>query len=95
MQPRRRLARNVRRLRVGAGLSQLAVAADAKMQMTQVSLIEQAAANPTLDVLVRLSRALGADISALFEAVDARAPMPANLKRGRKAKPKRAVARRS
>ena len=76
MQPRRRLARNVRRLRVEAGLSQEAVAADTGLMMAHVSRIERAVANPTLDVLVRLSRALSADISALFEGVDARAPAP-------------------
>ena len=93
MHPRHRLARNVRRLRVEAGLSQEAVATDARLEVVHVSRIERALANPTVDVLVRLARALGSDISALFAPVDARAAVPANLKRGRKAKPKRAAAR--
>lgn len=86
MKPRGRVARNVRRLRVDAGLSQEALAADAGLVTAHISRIERAVSNPTLDVLTRIARALRADIALLFVDAAAGVPPVQNLRRGRKRK---------
>jgi transcriptional regulator with XRE-family HTH domain len=62
------VARNVRRLRVGRQLSQENLAVDAGLDRTYDSRIERGMENPTVAVLEKLSRALGADIAELFDA---------------------------
>lgn len=84
MHPRARLARNIRRLRVEAGMSQEALATDARLQTAHVSRIERGLSNPTLDVLVRIARALARDIAELFAVVPSGQGAVTNLRRGRK-----------
>ena len=62
------VARNLRRLRVLKGLSQEALAVDAKIDRTYVSRLERCLENPTVAVLERLAGALGAQISDFFSA---------------------------
>ena len=62
MDARARVARNVRRLRVAARLSQEALAVDAGIDRTYVSRVERGLENPTVAVLQRVAKALGADI---------------------------------
>lgn len=83
MSPRARLGKNLRRMRVEIGSTQEALAVDAKLQTAHVSRIERGLANPTVDVLFRLARALNKDIGDLF-VIDA--PAAQNMRRGRKRK---------
>ncbi len=53
----------VRRLRFDAGLSQRAVAASAGVAQSHLSRIEAGDAEPGLEVMLRLARVLGADLS--------------------------------
>lgn len=62
------VARNLRRLRVSRSLSQEDLAVDARVDRTYVSRLERAIENPTIAVLERLARALGANISEFFDA---------------------------
>jgi transcriptional regulator with XRE-family HTH domain len=86
MDTRARVARNIRRLRVGAGVTQEMLAVDAELETSHVSRMERGLANPTLAVLERIVRALHVDISELFvKGLAGKAALP-NLKRGRKRK---------
>lgn len=60
------VARNIRRLRVAAGLSQEALAVDAGIDRTYVSRLERALENPTVAVLERLAGALRTEIVEFF-----------------------------
>lgn len=83
MDLRTRVGRNVRRLRVLAEMSQEALASDARLETMHVSRIERGIANPTLQVLARVARALNVDASQLFNTEFARLQTE-NLTRGRK-----------
>jgi transcriptional regulator with XRE-family HTH domain len=69
MRARILVARNIRRLRVAQGVSQEALAVDAKLERTYVSRLERErkAENPSLAILERVASALGADIRDLFD----------------------------
>jgi DNA-binding XRE family transcriptional regulator len=70
------VARNLRRLRVEQGVSQEALAVDAKVDRTYVSRLERAIENPTILVLERLAKALGSDVAAFFDKTQvARGPV--------------------
>lgn len=53
---KRRLATNLRRLRLAKGLSQEALAHEVGSQRTYISELERAKRNPTVDVVGRLAR---------------------------------------
>lgn len=57
---------NVRRLRVERGLTQEQLAHEAGIDLTYLGGIERGRRNPSVDVLGRLSTALGADPQDLF-----------------------------
>lgn len=79
------VARNLRRLRVARSLSQEALAVDANVDRTYVSRLERGLENPTISVLERLSKALGAEIVELFDVrVLSRGPVKP-LRAGRRA----------
>jgi transcriptional regulator with XRE-family HTH domain len=67
--PKRALAGNVRRLRLEQGLSQEGLAAEASTRQALISAIEIGKANPTLDVLTRISAALRVELTDLFAAM--------------------------
>lgn len=67
MDIRRRLARNLIRLRAEKGLSQEALADEAGLHRTYVSGIERCVRNPTVLILERLARALKVQASTLIE----------------------------
>lgn len=83
MDARARVARNVRRLRVAAGLSQEAFAVDAGLDRTYISRIERNLENPTVTALEKIARALGADIVDVLADSASRARQP-TLRPGRK-----------
>lgn len=83
MDARARVAHNVRRLRVQAGLSQEDFAVDAGIDRTYVSRIERGLENPTVAVLARIAKALNADIVDLVLEPNSRSRV-ATLRPGRK-----------
>ena len=60
------LGRNVRRLRKARGWTQESLAAEARIEQTAVSLIENGRANPTLLAVEDLAAALGVGFLDLF-----------------------------
>ncbi|MFA5241295.1 MAG: helix-turn-helix transcriptional regulator [Sulfuricella sp.] len=64
---RRRIAENIRRLRMERGLSQEGMAELADFHRTYVSQLERCVTNISIDGLERLAMALGVDISILLE----------------------------
>jgi transcriptional regulator with XRE-family HTH domain len=67
MDSRRRLARNLRKLREARGWSQEVLADEAGLHRTYVSGLEREVRNPTLQILDKLAKALGVKASALIE----------------------------
>lgn len=61
---------HVRELREARGLSQVELAAAAGLTRQSVGAIEAARATPAVDVALRLARALGCSVEALFAAAD-------------------------
>ena len=67
MDIRRRLGRNLQRLRQEKGLSQEAFADLAGLHRTYVSGVERGIRNPTVTVLQKLADALGVKVGALVD----------------------------
>lgn len=93
MRARLLIARNLRRLRVNAGVSQETLALEARIEPTYVSRLEREgkSENPSIDVLERLAKALGVGIQQLFDLEGAATrvrPLPAGR---HKRKPTRKV----
>lgn len=65
MDIRKRLGRNLRRLREEKGLSQEDFAFEAGIHRTYVSDIERGARNPTVSIVEKLAHALGTTASEL------------------------------
>ncbi|MES1990939.1 MAG: helix-turn-helix transcriptional regulator [Pseudomonadota bacterium] len=78
------VARNLRKMRVRKGISQEALAVDAKVDRTYVSRVERGLENPTVAVLEKLAMALDGEISNFFERPRAGEATPKPLKGGRK-----------
>ena len=74
----------MRRIRVGRGLSQEALAADAEVDRSYVGRVERAVENPTVDLLDRLAAALNADVSDFFRPPRPGEAVPKPLPGGRK-----------
>ena len=60
------LAGNVKALRLGCALSQEELAFRADLDRTYISQIERGISNPSVLVLVKISKVLGTDIQELF-----------------------------
>jgi transcriptional regulator with XRE-family HTH domain len=84
MTGRERVAWNIRRLRVGRGLSQEALAADANVDRSYVGRLERAVENPTIGLLDRLASVLDADVAEFFRLPKAGESRPSPLRSGRK-----------
>lgn len=78
------VARNLRKLRVLKGLSQEALAVDARVDRTYVSRVERNLENPTVGVLDKLAKALEVEISDFFVKPKPGEAKPTTLKGGRK-----------
>jgi len=63
---RKRLGRNLRRLRQEKGLSQEEFAFEAEIHRTYISDLERGARNPTISVVEKLAKALGVKASVLI-----------------------------
>ena len=78
------VGRNVRRLRVAAGMPQVALAADAEVEVAHISRLERGLGNPTVAMLERIADVLGVEIVSFFmPATNSKGTQP-NLRRGRK-----------
>lgn len=75
---------NVRRVRVGKGVSQERLAFDAGVDRSYLGGMERGEANPTVDVLDRLAKTLGVPLAELFVEIDEAMPTNHGLPRGRK-----------
>lgn len=64
---RRRLATNVRRLRLAADMTQEALAEAADLDRRHIAKIEAAQANATISTLCKLANAFGVDVPALLK----------------------------
>lgn len=84
MKGRALLAWNMRRVRVGQGISQEKLAADAGVDRAYLGGLERQVENPTVDLLDRIAAALAVPFAELFiqPSVDAKPPVP--LKGGRR-----------
>ena len=69
---RRLVGRNVRQLRISAGLSQAALADLMGVDRAYVSGLELGQRNPTVVTLWHVARALGVQLQAIFEEEKAR-----------------------
>jgi transcriptional regulator with XRE-family HTH domain len=78
------VARNIRRLRVGKGISQEALAVDAGIDRTYVSRLERGLENPTVAVLERLAGALNCEAADLLDKAKVSKAAIAPLKSGRR-----------
>lgn len=67
------LAANVCRLRVQCGWTQAELAEAAGMRQPRIAEIESGEANPRLDTVARIARALRVDVHSLFASCDGRA----------------------
>ena len=86
MNAREIVARNVRRLRVAKGLSGEALAADAGIDRAYESEIENAVANPTIDMLEKLAGVLDVELGEFFILPDPDEEPPKPLRAGRRPK---------
>lgn len=86
MKARLLVGSNLRRLRIGKGLTQEALGLTAACEPSYVGRVERGAENPTVDLLESFAEALDAPIAALFEQLPRDYVPPANLPAGRKPK---------
>jgi len=84
MNARHLVAWNIRRLRVLRGISSEALAANAHVDRAYVGRIERAVANPTIDVLERLTRVLRVEMAKLFAVPEPHEERPEPLPGGRR-----------
>jgi transcriptional regulator with XRE-family HTH domain len=85
------VAWNLRRLRVGRGLSQENLAVDARIDRTYVSRLERGLENPTVALLEQLAFALEAEIADFFVVPGPDEPPPRPLPSGRRPSVRRRV----
>jgi transcriptional regulator with XRE-family HTH domain len=84
MRGRALVAWNLRRIRVGRGLSQERLAFDAEVDRSYVGGLERQEENPTVDVLDRLARTLEVPLSEFFREPRKGAAAPKPLRSGRR-----------
>ncbi|MBC8792748.1 MAG: transcriptional regulator [Tagaea sp. CACIAM 22H2] len=80
------VARNLRRLRVRAGLSQENLAYDAGIDRSYVGRLERGLENPSVAILEKLSKVLGVKLAEFFVIPAAGEPPPKPLPGGRRPK---------
>lgn len=70
MKPQERFAVNLRRARIGLGLSQEELARRCDLHRTEISLLERAGREPRLGTIVRLATALKTTPGALCDGIE-------------------------
>ena len=70
MEPHEQFARNLRKHREEARLSQEALGHACGLHRTEISLLERSGRDPRLSTIVRLARALGVRPSDLLDGID-------------------------
>jgi len=68
--PREKFAENLRRIRTKRGISQAELGRLAKMQRTEVGLLERGLREPRLGILIRLSVTPEAPLGELFDGIE-------------------------
>jgi transcriptional regulator with XRE-family HTH domain len=81
---KKRIAWNIRTIRVRLGLSQIQLAGDSDLDTSYISRIERGLENPTITTLNRISKALG--VSTVDLLAKPRGKKPKTLRGGRKPK---------
>ncbi|HET6494687.1 MAG TPA: helix-turn-helix transcriptional regulator [Thermoleophilia bacterium] len=66
MEPRERLAQNIRRRRERIGISQEALGERCELHRTEISLLERAGRDPRLSTLVKVAAALEVSLADLL-----------------------------
>lgn len=84
MNGRALVAWNLRRIRVGRGLSQERLAFDAGIDRSYLGGLERREENPTVDILDRLARTLSVSISEFFISPGKGSLPPKPLRSGRR-----------
>ncbi|MGY3146601.1 transcriptional regulator with XRE-family HTH domain [Bradyrhizobium sp. USDA 3397] len=84
MEARALVAWNVRRIRVDLGIPQEQLAYDAQIDRSHMGAVERQDANPTIDLLDRIAKALGVHVSELFVQPPKGATPHKTLRKGRK-----------
>lgn len=87
MDARQIIGWNLRKLRVGRGLSQERLAFEAQIDRSYVGRVERGSENVTISTLEALANALGVGVPELFAVPDKDAPQPLPMRAGRKLKP--------
>ena len=83
MRGRALLARNLRLLRVGRGISQQDLAADTGVDRAYISQLEREDGNATVDLLDRLAQELGVPLAEFFRVPGKSEKIPDILPSGR------------
>jgi transcriptional regulator with XRE-family HTH domain len=86
MDVRKKLAENLRRIRLERGLSQEALALEADIDRAYMSGLERGVRNPTVMLLAKLANALKVPLGDLIAFEGLAEPPPKNLPRGRTGK---------
>ena len=86
MDGRKRVAWNLRRIRVAQDLSQESLAVDAGVDRTYVGKLERGLENPTVGLLYRLAAALSVDVADFFVKPRPNDTPPKPLKGGRRSR---------
>ena len=86
MDGRKRVAWNLRRLRVAQGLSQESLAVDAGVDRTYIGKLERERENPTVGLLDRIAAALSVDVAELFAPLRSGESRPKPLTGGRRSR---------
>jgi transcriptional regulator with XRE-family HTH domain len=84
MDVRQTIGWNLRRLRVGKGLSQERLALEAEIDRSYVGRVERGMENVTVATLEAFAKVLSVNVSALFAEIDPNGTMPMPLRSGRK-----------
>ena len=82
------VGKQVRRLRLEAGMTQDILSERCGIYRTYLSRIEAGSANPTLLILIALSASLDVPIGDLFEPIDEQTDLVTGSQAGRARKPK-------
>mgnify|MGYP000173811041 CR=1 FL=1 len=86
MDIRKEVGRNLRRLRLECGLSQEALAFEARIARNYMSGLERGVRNPTVLILDRLAQVLNVSVSDLVAVTTKLDQQSKNLPRGRRRK---------